>query len=344
MSQIPPPNLSPQEFQIQPQDVESCRAMCSAIQKELGKVIVGQAQVVEEILIAIFTRSHALLVGVPGLAKTLLISTLSQTLNLSFRRIQFTPDLMPSDITGTEIIYQDPVSGEKQFKFLPGPLFSNIVLADEINRTPPKTQAAMLEAMQERRVTVGGVTRDLPEPFFVLATQNPLEQEGTYPLPEAQLDRFLFLVHVDYPDADEELEVMKQASSMKSGKPQQVLDGPAILKIQEIVKGLPVSDHVLRYARDLVRATRPKKEEALDFCKRYLSFGAGPRASLGLIMAAKAHALIRGQLYVSCSNIAAVAPSVLRHRISPNFSAQSEGIGADDIIQKVLSSIPRHDG
>ncbi|HEY1123767.1 MAG TPA: MoxR family ATPase, partial [Haloferula sp.] len=327
-----------------PQDVESCRATCSAIQKELGKVIVGQAQVVEEILIAIFTRSHALLVGVPGLAKTLLISTLSQTLHLSFRRIQFTPDLMPSDITGTEIIYQDPVSGEKQFKFLPGPLFSNIVLADEINRTPPKTQAAMLEAMQERRVTVGGVTRDLPEPFFVLATQNPLEQEGTYPLPEAQLDRFLFLIHVDYPDADEELEVMKQASSMTSEKPQQVLDGPAILKIQEIVKGLPVSDHVFRYARDLVRATRPKKEEALDFCKRYLGFGAGPRASLGLIMAAKAHALIRGQLYVSCSNIAAVAPSILRHRISPNFSAQSEGITADDIIQKVLSAIPRHDG
>ena len=344
MSHVPPPNLHQQEFQIQPQDVEACRETCRTIQKELGKVIVGQAQVVEEILIAIFTRSHALLVGVPGLAKTLLISTLSQTLNLSFRRIQFTPDLMPSDITGTEIIYQDPLSGEKQFKFLPGPLFSNIVLADEINRTPPKTQAAMLEAMQERRVTVGGVTRDLPEPFFVLETQNPLEQEGTYPLPEAQLDRFLFLIHVDYPDADEELEVMKQASSMKSEKPLQVLDGPAILKIQEIVKGLPVSDHVLRYARDLVRATRPKKEEALDFCKRYLGFGAGPRASLGLIMAAKAHALIRGQLYVSCSNIAAVAPSVLRHRISPNFSAQSEGIGADDIIQKVLSSIPRHDG
>ena len=343
MSQIPLAGASEQEFQIHPQDVESCRQTCSAIQKELGKVIVGQNQVVEEILIAIFTRSHALLVGVPGLAKTLLISTLSQTLNLSFRRIQFTPDLMPSDITGTEIIYQDPVSGEKQFKFLPGPLFANIVLADEINRTPPKTQAAMLEAMQERRVTVGGVTRDLPVPFFVLATQNPLEQEGTYPLPEAQLDRFLFLIHVGYPSEDEELQVMKQGTGMKTETPQQVLDGPSILKIQEIVKGLPVSDHVFRYARDLVRATRPKEEGSLDFCKRYLGFGAGPRASLGLIMAAKAHALIRGQLYVSCSNVAAVAPSVLRHRISPNFSAQSEGITADDIIRKVLSAIPRHD-
>ena len=343
MSQLPSPRPSDEEFQILPQDVESCRETCSAIQRELGKVIVGQTQVVEEILIAIFTRSHALLVGVPGLAKTLLISTLSQTLNLSFRRIQFTPDLMPSDITGTEIIYQDPVSGEKQFKFLPGPLFANIVLADEINRTPPKTQAAMLEAMQERSVTVGGVTRDLPVPFFVLATQNPLEQEGTYPLPEAQLDRFLFLIHVGYPSEEEELQVMKQGTGTRTSKPEQILDGPAILQVQEIVKSLPVSDHVYRYARDLVRATRPKEEGALDFCKRYLTFGAGPRASLGLIMAAKAHALIRGQLYVSCSNIAAVAPSVLRHRIAPNFSAQSEGISADDIVRKVLSAIPRHD-
>ncbi|WP_367871752.1 AAA family ATPase [Luteolibacter sp. Populi] len=344
MSQIPLPRTTAQDSQISPQDVESFRGTCSSIQTELGKVIVGQTQVVEEILIAIFTRSHALLVGVPGLAKTLLISTLSQTLNLSFRRIQFTPDLMPSDITGTEIIYQDPVSGEKQFKFLPGPLFANIVLADEINRTPPKTQAAMLEAMQERSVTVGGVTRELPVPFFVLATQNPLEQEGTYPLPEAQLDRFLFLIHVGYPSEDEELQVMKRGTGMTPGKPEQILDGEGILRAQEIVKAMPVSDHVFRYARDLVRATRPKEEGAQDFCKRYLSFGAGPRASLGLIMAAKAHALIRGQLYVSCSNVAAVAPSVLRHRIAPNFSAQSEGIAADDIIGKVLSAIPRHDG
>jgi MoxR-like ATPase len=338
------PAAPPKESEVHPQDVEICRDTCAAIQRELGKVIVGQNQVIEEILIAIFTRSHALLVGVPGLAKTLLISTLADTLNMSFRRIQFTPDLMPSDITGTEIIYQDPVTGEKQFKFLPGPLFANIVLADEINRTPPKTQAAMLEAMQERRVTIGGVTRDLPVPFFVLATQNPLEQEGTYPLPEAQLDRFMFLIHVGYPDEDEELQVMKRGTGLRTESPVQILDSPAILRVQEIVKGIPVADHVYRYARDLVRATRPKEEGALDYCKRYLSFGAGPRASLGLIMAAKAHAIIRGQLYVSCANVAAVAPSVMRHRISPNFSAQSEGITSDDIIQKVLSAIPRHDG
>ncbi|MDB6076563.1 MAG: MoxR-like ATPase [Akkermansiaceae bacterium] len=338
------PAAPAQDSQITPKDVEACRETCTAIQRELGKVIVGQTKVIEEILIAIFTRSHALLVGVPGLAKTLLISTLAETLHLTFRRIQFTPDLMPSDITGTEVIYQDPVTGEKQFKFLPGPLFSNIVLADEINRTPPKTQAAMLEAMQERRVTVGGVTRDLPVPFFVLATQNPLEQEGTYPLPEAQLDRFMFLIHVGYPDEEEELQVMKRGTGLKIEQPVPILDGPAILKVQEIVKSIPVSDHVYRYARDLVRATRPKEEGAFEYCKRYLSFGAGPRASLGLIMAAKAHALIHGQLYASCANVATVAPSVLRHRLAPNFSAQSEGITPDDIIQKVLSAIPRHDG
>jgi len=339
-----PSSSPPPGDEITPQDVETCRDTCAAIQRELSKVIVGQKEVIEQILISIFTRSHALLVGVPGLAKTLLISTLADTLNMSFRRIQFTPDLMPSDITGTEVIYQDPVSGEKQFKFLPGPLFSNIVLADEINRTPPKTQAAMLEAMQERRVTVGGVTRELPAPFFVLATQNPLEQEGTYPLPEAQLDRFLFLIHVGYPDEDEELQVMKRGTGMKIGTPERIVDSAAILRMQEIVKAIPVSDHVYRYARDLVRATRPKEEGSLEDCRRYLSFGAGPRASLGLIMAAKAHALIRGQVYVSCANVAAVAPSVLRHRIAPNFSAQSEGITADKIIEKVISAIPRHDG
>jgi MoxR-like ATPase len=334
---------SPRELEINPADVAACRETYAAIQRELAKVIVGQGKVVEEILISIFTKSHALLVGVPGLAKTLLISTLADALHMSFRRIQFTPDLMPSDITGTEVIFQDPVSGEKQFKFLPGPLFSNIVLADEINRTPPKTQAAMLEAMQERRVTVGGVTRDLPAPFFVLATQNPLEQEGTYPLPEAQLDRFMFLIHVGYPTEEEELQVMKRGTSGKGEKPQAVLDGEAIMRLQEIVKALPVADHVFKYARSIARCTRPKEEGALDYCKQYLSFGAGPRASLNLIMAAKAHALINGQVYVGCENVAAVAPSILRHRISPNFSAQSEGITSDDIIAKVLAGIPQHD-
>jgi len=322
--------------------IEFCKTAYANIQYELSKVIVGQNKVVEEILISIFTRNHALLVGVPGLAKTLLISTLAETLQMSFRRIQFTPDLMPSDITGTEVIYQDPQSGEKQFKFLPGPLFSNIVLADEINRTPPKTQAAMLEAMQERRVTVGGVTRDLPKPFFVLATQNPLEQEGTYPLPEAQLDRFMFLIHVGYPSDGEELEIMKSGTGGKGEKPEPVLQAEHILYIQDIVKSLPVADHVFHYAKAIVRATRCKEEGAQPVCAKYLSFGAGPRASLSLITAAKAHALISGQLHVSCQNIAAVAPSILRHRIAPNFSAQSEGITSDDIVRKVLEAIPQN--
>ena len=324
-------------------DIEACRQIYTALQHELGKVIVGQQQVIEEILISILTRSHALLVGVPGLAKTLLISTLAETLHLTFRRIQFTPDLMPSDITGTEVIHQDPVSGEKQFKFHPGPLFSNIVLADEINRTPPKTQAAMLEAMQERRVTVGGVTRELPVPFFVLATQNPLEQEGTYPLPEAQLDRFMFLIHVGYPSAAEEFQVMKRGTGQVIDKPAAVLNGDDIVRLQSTVIALPVADHVYHYALNLVRATRPKEEGALVDCTRYLSFGAGPRASLGLIMAAKAHALIHGQLYVGCENVVAVAPSIMRHRIAVNFSAQSEGITSDDIVARVLAAIPQHE-
>jgi MoxR-like ATPase len=322
--------------------VEFCRNSYRQVQQEISKVVVGQSTVVEEILIAILTRSHALLVGVPGLAKTLLISTLARTLQMSFKRIQFTPDLMPSDITGTEVIYQDPASGTKEFKFLPGPLFANIVLADEINRTPPKTQAAMLEAMQERRVTVGGTTHHLPEPFFVLATQNPLEQEGTYPLPEAQLDRFMFLVQVDYPSEEEELLVMKMGTGMKGEEPQPVLSAEHILYMQQTVKAVPVADHVYRYAERIVRSTRPKTPEALEFCRKYLSFGAGPRASLSLIMAAKAHAMVKGNVYVSCADVAAVAPSIMRHRIAPNFSAQSEGVTADDLIGQVLAAIPQH--
>ncbi|PTX92247.1 AAA family ATPase [Verrucomicrobia bacterium LW23] len=324
------------------QAVEFCRNAYVGVQNEIAKVVVGQTKVVDEILISIFTRSHALLVGVPGLAKTLLISTLAKTLHMSFKRIQFTPDLMPSDITGTEVIYQDPATGQKEFKFMPGPLFANIVLADEINRTPPKTQAAMLEAMQERRVTVGGSTHKLPVPFFVLATQNPLEQEGTYPLPEAQLDRFMFLINVDYPSEEEELLVMKMGTGMKLADPQPVLSVEHVLFIQETVKSVPVADHVYRYAEKIVRSTRPKQPDALDFCRKYLSFGAGPRASLSLIMAAKAHALISGQVYAGCENVAAVAHSILRHRIAANFSAQSEGITTDDIVQNVIQSIPQH--
>ena len=323
------------------QAVEFCRTSYANIQAELGKVVIGQSQVIEEILIAIFTRSHALLVGVPGLAKTLMISTLAQTLQMSFKRIQFTPDLMPSDITGTEVIYSDQTTGDKQFKFLPGPLFANILLADEINRTPPKTQAAMLEAMQERRITVGGNTYALPKPFFVLATQNPLEQEGTYPLPEAQLDRFMFLINVDYPTVEDELQIMRMGTGLTAEQPQPVLGVEEILHIQETIKLIPVSEHVYRYAQKIVGCTRPKQPEALDFCKKYLSFGAGPRASLSLIIAAKAHALIHGHFYLSCANVQAVTLAVMRHRIAVNFTAQSEGITADDVVRRILEEIPQ---
>jgi len=314
---------------------------CARIKAELGKVIVGQEEVVEQVLISIFTRSHALLVGVPGLAKTLLISSLAQTLKLSFKRIQFTPDLMPSDITGTEMLYQNAVTNERQFKFIHGPVFANILLADEINRTPPKTQAAMLEAMQERKVTVAGADYPLPDPFFVLATQNPIEQEGTYPLPEAQLDRFMFMIMVDYPTAAEELSIMKLGTSIARPKLEPVLNGEEILRLQELVRQVPVADHVFAYAERIVRVTRPKTSEALDFCKKWLNWGAGPRAGLNLIMAAKARALLKGQSYVSCDDVASVANPILRHRIMPNFSAQSEGVSADDIVRKILAAIPK---
>ena len=313
----------------------------AAIKHQLGKVIVGQDKVIDELLISIFTRSHALLVGVPGLAKTLLISTLAQTMNLSFKRIQFTPDLMPSDITGTEVIYQNPQTNEREFKFLNGPIFANVVLADEINRTPPKTQAAMLEAMQERRVTVGGVNHKLPEPFFVLATQNPVEQEGTYPLPEAQLDRFMFMIFVDYPSLQEELEIMKRGTGPGAGTPRAIMELDHIMYLQGVVKRMPVADHVFEYAQKIVAATRAKSPQVLDFCKKWLAWGAGPRASLNLIMAAKAHAIVRGQIYVSCADVAAVAPSIMRHRIIPNFAAQSDGVTSDDITRMILEKIPQ---
>lgn len=320
--------------------VEGFREAYAALRGELGKVIVGQDEVIEQVMIAIFTRSHALLVGVPGLAKTLLISSLAKTLHLGFKRIQFTPDLMPSDITGTEMIYQDPATNRREFRFLPGPIFSNIILADEINRTPPKTQAAMLEAMQERQVTVGGVNYALPNPFFVLATQNPVEQEGTYPLPEAQLDRFMFMIRVDYPSAEEELEIMKRATSGSMGEPEPLLSENDILRLQKTTRRMPVADHVYHYAERIVRSTRPTEPDALDFCKKWLSWGAGPRASLNLILAAKARALLAGQYYVSCQDIADVAAPVMRHRIIPNFAAQSEGITPDAITRRILKSIP----
>jgi len=321
--------------------VERLKGTCARIKTELAKVIVGQEAVVDQVLIAILTRSHSLLVGVPGLAKTLLVSTLSQTLHLSFKRIQFTPDLMPSDITGTEVIYQDPASGTREFRFLKGPIFANMILADEINRTPPKTQAAMLEAMQERKVTVGGQDYKLPDPFFVLATQNPIEQEGTYPLPEAQLDRFMFMITVDYPSSAEEIQIMKMATGVGGEKPEAILTEQEIRNLQEVVRRMPVAEHVYEYAEKLVRVTRPKTEGALDFCRKWLTWGAGPRAGLNLILAAKARAMLRGQFYVSCEEVAAVVLPVFRHRIIPNFAAQSEGVTSDDITRRILEAIPK---
>ena len=321
------------------QAIEYFAEAYTALKAELAKVIVGQEQVIDELLIAIFTRSHALLVGVPGLAKTLLISTLAQALQLSFKRIQFTPDLMPSDITGTEVIYQDPATNERQFKFLHGPIFANVILADEINRTPPKTQAAMLEAMQERRVTVGGTTFKLPDPFFVLATQNPVEQEGTYPLPEAQLDRFMFMINVDYPSPAEEILVMKRGTMQTLEPVQPVLGTDQILYLQNTVRKMPVADHVFDYAQELVGATRTKTAQGLEFCKKWLSWGAGPRAAMNLVLAAKAHAMLHGQVYVGCENVAEVALPIMRHRMIPNFTAQSEGISSDDITRRLLKEV-----
>ncbi|MFL2943081.1 MAG: AAA family ATPase [Limisphaerales bacterium] len=321
--------------------VEQLKEARAKVRAELSKVIIGQNDVVDQTLISIFTKSHSLLIGVPGLAKTLLVSSLAETLKLDFKRIQFTPDLMPSDITGTEVIYQDPATNQREFKFLKGPIFSNIVLADEINRTPPKTQAAMLEAMQERKISVGGTDYPLPEPFFVLATQNPIEQEGTYPLPEAQLDRFMFMIKVDYPQPDEELDIMKMATGEGQGQPEPVLNGEQIVELQQIVRKMPVSDHVFEYARQLVRVTRVTTDEALPMCKKWLSWGAGPRAGLNLIMAAKAHAMLEGQVHVGTENVAAMAAPVLRHRIIPNFSATSEGLTSDDIIERIVEEVPQ---
>ena len=297
-------------------------------------------QVVDEMMIAVFSRGHCLLIGVPGLAKTLLVSSLAECLSLSFKRIQFTPDLMPSDITGTELLQDDPETGQRKFMFSKGPIFANLVLADEINRTPPKTQAALLEAMQERKVSIAGEDFHLEEPFFVLATQNPIEQEGTYPLPEAQLDRFLFNILVDYPAYDEEIEIMKRVTGASSPKLSKMLDREEILKLQELVRRTPVADHVFHYVAHVVRATRPESEDAPEFIRKWVSYGAGPRASVFMILAGKARAILRGRFHVSIEDIQAVAPPVLRHRLIPNFAAQSERVTSDDIVKKLLSTIP----
>ena len=323
--------------------VQRLKEAFSLLKAEMGKVIVGQHAVLEELLIAIFARGHCLLIGVPGLAKTLMIHTLADALNLTYNRIQFTPDLMPSDITGTEVIQEDKATGLRQFKFLRGPVFANIVLADEVNRTPPKTQAALLEAMQERQVTVGGERHRLPDPFFVLATQNPIEQEGTYPLPEAQLDRFMLNILVDYPSEDEELDIVRLTTSIHKPTVTKVLSGNDILGLQEIVRKVPVADHVTRYAIRLTRSTRREKEDAPGFIRDFVSWGAGPRASQYLVLAAKARAVLHGNYHVSIGDIRAVAGPVLRHRIITNFNAEAEGLKPDDIVERLIKTIPIDD-
>ncbi len=321
--------------------VKKLQESCARLKTELAKVIVGQSQVIEELLVVLFCRGHCLLVGVPGLAKTLLISTLAKSLNLSFNRIQFTPDLMPSDITGTEVIEEDRATGQRSLRYVKGPIFANAVLADEINRTPPKTQAALLEAMQEHQVTAGGVQRRLPEPFFVMATQNPIEQEGTYPLPEAQLDRFMFNVLVNYPTEQEEFDIVRLTTAPRQVMIEPVLSAQEVMNLQELVRKVPVADHVIRYALKLTRQTRVSQKDAPKFVKDYVAWGAGPRASQYLVMAGKARALLHGRYHVSTEDIRNVAFPTLRHRVLTNFNAEAEGIRSDDIIRMLIEQTPR---
>ena len=325
------------------EDIEAVERLGEARDKivnELRKTIVGMDDVIDEMMISIFARGHCLLVGVPGLAKTLLVSSLAETMSLNFKRIQFTPDLMPSDITGTELLQEDPDTHERRFKFQKGPVFTNLLLADEINRTPPKTQAALLEAMQERRVSSGGEDFELDEPFFVLATQNPIEQEGTYPLPEAQLDRFLFNIMVKYPSQTEELDIVRKVTGDDESDTEKVVDAATIIEFQRLVRRIPVSDHVNNYAVALVRATRPDAPDAPDFVKKLMAWGAGPRASLNLVLAGKARAALRGRCHVSVDDIRELCLPVLRHRIIPSFAARSEGVTADDLIVMLVGEIP----
>lgn len=327
------------------QRLEQLKKAYQSLRSELSKVIVGQDEVVEQLMIAIFAQGHCLLEGVPGLAKTLMVSTLAKTMNLDFNRIQFTPDLMPSDITGTEVIQEDKVSGSRQFKFLQGPIFSNIILADEINRTPPKTQAALLESMQEKQVTIGGERHSLPNPFFVLATQNPIEQEGTYSLPEAQQDRFMFKIFVRYPSYEEEYKIAETTTADIVTEVEHVLSGEEILNLQHLVRKIPVAEHVIHYALRLVRATRVLEADAPEFIKETISWGAGPRGMQYLILGAKARAALEGRAHATTEDIRAVAHPVLRHRVITNFSAESSGITSDNVIDQLLESIAdRTDG
>ena len=330
------PNIPPDDLAA----VERCKASYDQIRKELAEVIVGQADVVEQVLIAIFSRGHALLEGVPGLAKTLLVSSLAEATHLTFKRIQFTPDLMPSDVTGTELIQEDLQTGQRKYQFLPGPLFANMILADEINRTPPKTQAAMLEGMQERQVSAGREVHRLPDPFFVLATQNPLEQEGTYPLPEAQLDRFLLYIKVDYPSGAEEWEIARRVTTGKLGKIKPLISGEDIIRLQQLVLRVPVSDQVLGYAWALVRATRPNAPEAPEFVDKWVNWGAGPRGVLTLVTCGKARAILHGRYHATIGDVQWIVKPALRHRIAGNYAAQANNLTSDQLIDMLLEAVP----
>jgi MoxR-like ATPase len=336
-------NHKPNSQPLGQDDLSEAKKLQTAFQdikSQLARVIVGQDAVIEQLLISLFSRGHVILEGVPGLAKTLLISTVSKSLSLDFSRIQFTPDLMPSDITGTEVIQENRTTGGREFKFLQGPLFANIILADEINRTPPKTQAALLEAMQERHVTVGRTRHMLPEPFFVLATQNPIEQEGTYPLPEAQQDRFMFKVFVTYPSFKEEFEIARRTTGLQTEEITPVLSGDQILHLQQLVRRVPVSDHAINYALALVRQTRVGQPGVPDYVTNWLDWGAGPRAVQFLILGAKARALLHGRTHVMTEDISALSLPVLRHRVLTNFAATSEGVTTDTVVERIVKETP----
>ena len=320
-------------------DIESLREVHARMKTELQRVIVGQDEVIDQLLVALLAGGHCLLEGVPGLAKTLLVSSLSRTLDLNFQRIQFTPDLMPSDITGTELLHVDPESSARSFRFEPGPIFTNVVLADEINRTPPKTQAALLEAMVEKQVTSAGTCHELPDPFFVLATQNPIEQEGTYPLPEAQLDRFMFMVQVNYPSHDEEREILKRTTGTSADEPTPVVNAEQLKALQQSVREIPIADHVLDYCLAITRGTRVNSGEPLPFLTEWVNWGAGPRASQFLVLGAKVRAALEGRDHVAIDDVRWVAHPVMRHRIVTSFSARAEGVTSDHVIDRIIAEV-----
>jgi len=331
-----------------PQNPEQLTAhiseLTARLREQVGQLIVGQDEVIDQVLLALFTRGHALLVGVPGLAKTMLVSTIARTLSLEFSRVQFTPDLMPSDITGTEVIEENRTTGGRELRFVKGPIFANVILADEINRTPPKTQAALLEAMQEHHVTAGGMRHAIPQPFFVLATQNPIEQEGTYPLPEAQLDRFMFMIRVKYPAPDEEMEILRRTTTRREANVGSVMSAEQVEQVQQLIRDVPVAEHVMQYVVRLVRATRTPDRGEIDdrpgFCSRYLAWGAGPRASQYLILAGKARAIMHGRTHVTAEDIQHIVHPVLRHRLITNFNAEADGVDTDDLIDQLLENTP----